>query len=531
MKNINGQNLRTLLYLLLICVFLWVGLGPTQLGGAVSYVVINGNSMEPDFQVGDLVITRRSVDYNLDQRVVYKHPQIGYVFHRIVDENASGFILKGDNNDWLDTYQPSTSDILGKYWFDIPGAGNIIVSLRQPSIFVLFVLLISLILASIFLLPENILRKRKKGKRKRMNEKQPPRTNGVNQQEILLLLLIIAITSIIISIFSFSKPITIYIDDNITYKHIAEIEYSANDPAGIYDQPGVITGDPVYPGLECNINLSFSYDLLFIPPTGANGTIINGEITLRSEIEDDDGWTRTFLLIPEYKFSDTSVNAHPSLNICRILDLVAEKELKTGVDGGSYRLSILPEIELSGMVGGKPFQEDFLPEIQFQLDDMVFRVANNGEGLKQEVEGTITREREISNFIMIFNRQVEVLLMRRIAITMLGLTILAAIYPAWSFINEWKISGSSRIRIQHQPIMIDIKAGSIKLKNFTVIDLESITDLKKLAERYGAMMMHEVRGNKHSYLITDENFLYRFVVVEDPTLQSSPEKIESDEKE
>jgi len=187
--------------------------------------------MEPDFQVGDLVITRRSVDYNLDQRVVYKHPQIGYVFHRIVDENASGFILKGDNNDWLDTYQPSTSDILGKYWFDIPGAGNIIVSLRQPSIFVLFVLLISLILASIFLLPENILRKRKKGKRKRMNEKQPPRTNGVNQQEILLLLLIIAITSIIISIFSFSKPITIYIDDNITYKHIAEIEYSANDPA------------------------------------------------------------------------------------------------------------------------------------------------------------------------------------------------------------------------------------------------------------------------------------------------------------
>ena len=99
-------------------------------------------------------------------------------------------ILKGDNNDWLDSYQPSTSDILGKYWFNIPGAGNIIVSLRHPSIFVLFVLLISLILASIFLLPENILRKRKKGKRKRMNEKQPPRTNGVNQQEILLLLLI-----------------------------------------------------------------------------------------------------------------------------------------------------------------------------------------------------------------------------------------------------------------------------------------------------------------------------------------------------
>ena len=182
MKNINGQNLRTLLYLLLICVLLWVGLGPTQLGGAVSYVVINGNSMEPDFHMGDLVITRRSVESNLDQRVVYIHPQIGYVFHRIVDENASGFILKGDNNDWLDTYQPGTSDILGEYWFDIPGAGNIIVSLRQPSFFVLFVLLILLILASIFLLPENILRKRKKGKRKRMNEKQPPRTNGVIQQ-------------------------------------------------------------------------------------------------------------------------------------------------------------------------------------------------------------------------------------------------------------------------------------------------------------------------------------------------------------
>jgi len=486
--------------------------------------------MEPDFHVGDLVITRRSIDYDLDQRVVYEHPQIGYVFHRIVDENASGFILKGDNNDWLDTFQPGTADILGKYWFDIPGVGNIIVSLRQPFYFVTFVLLICLILASIFLLPEKSLRNRKKGKRKRMNEKQSPNTSGGFQQDLLLLLLIIALTSTIISIISFIKPETIIIEDYITFNHMAEVKYSASDPAGIYDQPGVVTGDPIYPGLECNVHLDFSYDLVFIPPLGGDA-LINGEISLYSEIEDDDGWTRTFLLLPEFKFSGTSVNAHPSINICRMLDLVTEKELKTGVDGRSYRLNILPEIKFSGMVGGKPFQEVFNPEIQFQLDDTVFKVVNNGEGLKQEVEGAITREREINNFIMIFNRQVDLLLLRKIGLTTLGLTILAAIYPARTFISEWKSSDPSRIRIQNEPIMIDIKSGSIKLKDFMVIDLESMADLKKLADRYGAMIMHQVTGNKHSYIITDEKFLYRFIVVEAQTAQSASEKSECDERE
>ena len=36
---------------------IWILLAPTQLGGQVSYVIIDGNSMEPGFYFGDLGVS------------------------------------------------------------------------------------------------------------------------------------------------------------------------------------------------------------------------------------------------------------------------------------------------------------------------------------------------------------------------------------------------------------------------------------------------------------------------------------------
>ena len=36
----------------------WIIFAPMQFGGQVAYVIVNGNSMEPLYQPGDLVIVR-----------------------------------------------------------------------------------------------------------------------------------------------------------------------------------------------------------------------------------------------------------------------------------------------------------------------------------------------------------------------------------------------------------------------------------------------------------------------------------------
>ena len=55
----------------------------------------------------------------------YRHPTLGPVIHRIVAETDGRFIFKGDNNTWLDSYQPTQAEMIGKLWVYVPRLGGI----------------------------------------------------------------------------------------------------------------------------------------------------------------------------------------------------------------------------------------------------------------------------------------------------------------------------------------------------------------------------------------------------------------------
>ena len=43
---------------LVLTAAIWIAFAPIQMGGSLAYVIVNGNSMEPNFHIGDLVIVR-----------------------------------------------------------------------------------------------------------------------------------------------------------------------------------------------------------------------------------------------------------------------------------------------------------------------------------------------------------------------------------------------------------------------------------------------------------------------------------------
>ena len=124
--------------LLILLTAAWAVFAPVPIGGQATYVIVDGISMEPNFHLGDLVIVRAAQGYNIGDEVVYWSPDLGrYVFHRIVGENLDRFIMKGDNNAWTDSYQPTTADIVGKYWVYLPGFGKAVQWLRTPIVLAL----------------------------------------------------------------------------------------------------------------------------------------------------------------------------------------------------------------------------------------------------------------------------------------------------------------------------------------------------------------------------------------------------------
>jgi signal peptidase len=120
---------------------IWVViLRPQSLGGPASYIVIRGTSMLPTYQNGDLVIMQSADVYTVGDPVAYRVPsgEIGeghVIVHRITGGNGTdGFVVQGDNNNAVDPWRPRATDIAGKSWAVVPGAGRLIAIIHQPVI-------------------------------------------------------------------------------------------------------------------------------------------------------------------------------------------------------------------------------------------------------------------------------------------------------------------------------------------------------------------------------------------------------------
>ena len=108
-------------------------LWPSSLGGCTTLTIVSGESMEPTYYTGDLVVSRCGPVENGDV-IVYNPPNVGgaRVIHRIVGGDADGWRVQGDNNDFLDPWQPTGDQILGSAVLHIPQVGKFAAILLSP---------------------------------------------------------------------------------------------------------------------------------------------------------------------------------------------------------------------------------------------------------------------------------------------------------------------------------------------------------------------------------------------------------------
>ena len=143
-----AERLRRLIPVVIVLGIL-VALGrtfmPIQLGGSADYVVTDGTSMLPHFKADGIVVTRAQDNYHVGDVVAYQNRQLHtVVMHRIVAINGSRYILRGDNNDFRDSYHPKANDLIGKEWVYWPSAGVLLRALRTPIIFGLLIALLGM---------------------------------------------------------------------------------------------------------------------------------------------------------------------------------------------------------------------------------------------------------------------------------------------------------------------------------------------------------------------------------------------------
>src|SRR5690349_1578485 len=101
----------------------------------IGYVATHGTSMNPVYYQGDLVFVAKADSYHVGQIVAYHGESPGQrVLHRIIGGNgATGFVMKGDNNESIDPLHPTTERVIGRAVLHVPHGGTWLQPLLGPS--------------------------------------------------------------------------------------------------------------------------------------------------------------------------------------------------------------------------------------------------------------------------------------------------------------------------------------------------------------------------------------------------------------
>ena len=481
-------------------VVIWVAFAPIRIGGQAAYVIVNGISMEPGYHSGDLVITHKAQSYQVGDVVTYRDPEMGaYVIHRIVEDQQSQFILKGDNNSWLDAFHPTQSEIIGRQWIYVPKFGKLMQWLRTP-----LNLSLATAILGVFLMTDMIIKPTSVQGRK----KQTPASEGLLEGAFYLLgFLFLGFLGL--SIFAFTQPAT-RAAENISYQQESNYFYSAAGTPGVYDAETVRSGEPIFPKLTCYLNVGFNYNLL-----GNQFQNILGSQQMYARILDEQsGWQRTIPMTASSTFTGNSFFAVAPLDLCQLTSLVTMVEKETGLRANAYTVEIVNEIAFTALAEGQTITGTSTPTLVFKFDKVHLYLANtdpNSDPMHITQQGTAANANLEANTISFVGLHLAVNSLRALGGLGLGLSLLGLLFLGWVAISAARKSEEMLIRLRYSSLLMDVYERGLDA-TLPVIDVTSIDDLARMAERQNTMIMHMRLNFLHFYLVQNNGTLYRYVL-------------------
>lgn len=474
---------------------------PTTLGGSTTYVSTFGTSMEPGFTAGDLAILRPSTDYRVGDIVAYDSADLGTtVMHRIVDGDADGFVLQGDNNSWLDEETPAESEVMGRLWLHVPQGGKAITALRSPT-----VLLLVAAAAGTILLP--VVRK-PRGRHTR-SPRTAARTPLVFSNPIRArarqVTLAAGVTALVAAV---GTSALLLLPDSQTDTRTLPVTqqgrftYTGSAVQGTTYPTGVIeTGDPVWTKLADGLTVSFE-DVV----TGA--TEVAGNVHLDVTVTAPDGWSARLATGPAAPLLQGAATASVPVDPAAASALIDRHYAEIGATGAAGTLTVVPVVEAAGTVEGVPFTAGSPDGLSFAMDETALRLAGDAATLATSEETTVSTEELAPRTFTFGAVSVSIGQARVAAGALLAVALVALAISAW--IGQ-PVPGSEaeQLLARHAGRILAVSrftAGA------TTVDLSDADALSRVAERLDALVLHHEGPRGITFAVRDGETTYRYVV-------------------
>jgi signal peptidase I len=501
---------------------LWFSFAPVALGGSTTYVVTDGVSMQPRFHAGDLVLVRGQSDYRVGQIVAY-HSKVFHtiVFHRIIARDGNRYVFKGDNNNFTDFEHPARSQLIGALWMHIPGAGARLKSLSSPALIAILMMTSTLLLAGgVF-----VRRRRRRHRQRRATgttSQSPSQRLGHGFTEPLAGVLAIGLLALLpfvaLALLSFTRAPSQLRPLTILYKQSGRLSYTASaTPGPTYAENRAVTGDTLFTHVIKTVALRFEYRFHV-----AARHSLSGKGSLDATITSTSGWQTALKLDRSTSFHGDRAVLNATLDVPSLLALVHRVEESTAVHG-SYTLSLVPHVNLSGSVAGRPLHVTYTPHIQFALSPLELQPLSSGGGLLSSSKtsaspfapstaGSLASSSYQPLFLSLKLARPTVTAARWIALGGIA-SVLLVLLAIVAFM-------SPRVRVREEASTIRSRYGRMivpvervwQLPGVAVIDVADMAALARIAERYDRSILHESTETGEAFWVTDESGQFRYAI-------------------
>ncbi|MDA0350710.1 MAG: DUF5305 family protein [Chloroflexi bacterium] len=286
----------------------------------------------------------------------------------------------------------------------------------------------------------------------------------------------------------------------------------ALDTAAFQGVGSTATVDSFSTRLASDLEIGIHYELVsaaFADPA-VDPQALAGTVSATLEIQSGrDGWIQVRPLIGTQEFSGPTVDAIGTVNLRGIAALVERIEEETGIVPPQYLLRVVPTIELSGPIGVESIREVFSPVFTFAYNStQVATDARLVRGESRIIGQDVTSQERISYA----GFQGSVSEARQIATAGLALSI-AAVAIAGAMLQLGIGSDEdSHIRQRYRSRLVAVAtSGSAHPRD--TIQLASIQDLARVADRSGGLILSE-RGHRGTrYFVPDGDEIYEYETV------------------
>jgi EAL domain-containing protein (putative c-di-GMP-specific phosphodiesterase class I) len=189
---------------------------------------------------------------------------------------------------------------------------------------------------------------------------------------------------------------------------------------------------------------------------------------------------------------------------------------QAGVSPSSFVLTITPDVEISGLVQGVALKDNFAPPLSFQFDKLqayMLKPDPKLDPLQPVQEGIVTHTHTAANTLKLFRLALPVASARAMAVIGLFVALVGLLALAvWiSFLS--RKSQEAMVRMKYGSMLIDVLPGRTGILRPTV-DVMSVDDLARLAERNNVMILHEAHGKMHTYRVEGDQLTYRYTMID-----------------